>query len=92
MVGGIAAIVVSILFYLAAEKRGLPVFHWAFAGLISYYIPNFIWSLTIAKPWNNELHRTGSVVSAGLVGHSSVLVGLVVAALVYFIVLRRKSA
>ena len=56
MFGGLAAILIAFGFYKAAETRGLPGFQWAFGGAIAFYIPNFIWSLSIAKPMMNQLH------------------------------------
>jgi len=92
MIGGLIAILIAYWFYRSAASRGLPGFHWAFAGLISYYIPNFIWSLGVSKPWMNQLHAQNASVMGTLLGFSSVLVGAAVASVVYFLTLRRKSA
>ncbi|QXP84153.1 hypothetical protein ABZN20_06565 [Methylococcus sp. ANG] len=79
MIGGIVAILIAIWFYRSAEGRGLPAVQWAFAGLLAYYVPNFVWSLVVAKPLMAEFHARSAVMMAGLVGHSSVVVGAVVA-------------
>jgi uncharacterized membrane protein YgaE (UPF0421/DUF939 family) len=91
MIGGIVAILMAYWFYRSAEAHGLPVFQWAFAGLISYYIPNFIWSLMVAKPWINSLHAQNGTVLATLLGFSSVLVGALAAFLVNLLVLRKAT-
>lgn len=92
MIGGVIAILIAYWYYRTAESRGLPNFQWAFAGLISFYIPNFIWSLAIAKPMMNSLHAQNATATASLLGFSSVFVGAAAAVLVYFLVLKRASA
>ena len=92
MFGGVIAILIAYGFYRAAETRRLPGFQWAFGGAISFYIPNFIWSLTIAKPMMTQVHAASNPSPVGsLLGFSSVLVGTVIAGLVYYILLRQKS-
>lgn len=92
MFGGIIAVAIAYWFYRTAEARGLPNFQWAVAGLISFYVPNFIWSLLVAKPMMNTLHAQNATGTAGVVGYSSVFVGLAVALAVYFLVLKRATA
>lgn len=87
MFGGVVAILIALWFYRSAEARKLPTFQWAFAGVISFYIPNFIWSLLVAKPWLASLHSQNASVLATVVGFSSVFVGALVAVLVYFLFL-----
>ncbi len=89
MIGGIVAILIAYWFYRSAEARGLPAFQWAFAGLIAYYIPNFIWSLMVAKPWINSLHAQNGTAMATVLGFSSVFVGALVAFLVHVFLLRK---
>lgn len=92
MIGGLIAIFIAYAFYKAAEQRHLPGFQWAFGGAVAFYVPNFIWSLTIAKPMMNQLHAQNATGLASLLGFSSVFVGAAIAALVYLFVLRRMSA
>lgn len=92
MFGGVVAILIALWFYRTAEARGLPTFQWAFAGVISYYIPNFIWSLLVAKPWIASLHAQNATALSSVLGFSSVFVGAVVAALVYFLFLPKTPA
>lgn len=92
MFGGVIAILIAYWFYRSAESRNLPGIQWAIAGAVSYYIPNFIWSLLVAKPMMNQLHAQNATGTASALGFSSVFVGTAVATLVYFLVLRRTSA
>lgn len=91
MLGGIVAVVIAVWFYRSAEGRGIPPIPWAVAGAIAYYVPNFIWSLLVAKPWLSSLHAQNAAVMSSIVGHSSILVGVVFAVLVHrFALLRAK--
>lgn len=91
MLGGIVALIIAIWFYRSAERRGLPSVPWAVAGTIAYYVPNFIWSLVVAKPWLNALHAQDAAAMSSLVGHSSIFVGLIFAVLArQFALLRAK--
>ncbi len=92
MIGGIIAILIALWFYRAAESRHLSGIQWAIGGAIAFYIPNFIWSLMIAKPMMNQLHAQNATGMASMLGFSSVFVGAVVAMLVHFLVLRRIQA
>lgn len=83
MLGGIVAVLIAYWFYRSAMERGLPNFQWAFAGLVAYYVPNFIWSLLVAKPWMASLHAKNATFMAGVIGHSSILVGVACAYLVH---------
>jgi hypothetical protein len=91
MFGGLIAIGIAFWFYRSAESRDLPGIHWAIAGAIAFYVPNFIWSLMIAKPMINQLHAQNANGMASLLGFSSVFVGAAIAGLVYYLVLRRTK-
>lgn len=93
MIGGIVAVLIAYWFYRSAEERGLPALQWAFAGLLAFYIPNFAWSLLVAKPWIASLHAQQATMSTGLINFSSVALGLVCALLVrYFALLKAVKA
>ncbi|MGX2041541.1 hypothetical protein ACWJKU_15640 [Methylocaldum sp. MU1018] len=93
MIGGIVAVLIAYWFYRSAEERGLPALEWAFAGLLAFYIPNFAWSLLVAKPWIASLHAQQATMSTGLINFSSVALGLVCALLVrYFALLKAVKA
>ena len=92
MLGGIVAVIIAVWYYRSAERRGIPPMPWAFAGVIAYYVPNFIWSLLVAKPWLSQLHAQNAAVLSSVVGHSSILVGGVFALLVHRFALMRAKA
>lgn len=92
MLGGVVAVLIAIWFYRSAEGRGLPPISWGVAGVIAYYVPNFIWSLLVAKPWLVTLHAQNAAGLSSIVGHSSILVGAVFAVLVHrFALLRART-
>ena len=91
MFGGIIAVTIVLWFYRTAERRGLPNFQWALAGLIAFYVPNFIWSLAVAKPMLNTLHAQNATATASFWGFSSVFVGAIAAVLVHYFFLRRVA-
>jgi len=92
MWGGIVAVAFAIWFYKAAEKRGLPAMQWAVGGYLSFFVPNLIWSILVAKPMVVELHASHQTFKAGLINASSILIGLGVALLVFWFVLPKKPA
>ena len=89
MFGGLIAILIALGFYKSAESKHLPGFQWAFAGVVSFYLPNFVWSLAVAKPMMTQLHAQNATGTASLVGFSSDFIGALVAGLVYLLILRR---
>jgi hypothetical protein len=92
MFGGVIAILIAYGFYRAAAARHLPGFQWAFGGALAFYVPNFIWSLTIAKPMMNQIHSASNPSPVGsLWGFSSVFLGAAIAGLVYYFILRPKK-
>jgi len=92
MLGGVVAVLIVLWFYRSAESRRAPAFQWAVAGLIAFYVPNFIWSLWVAKPMLMTLHAQSAPLKASLVGHSSVLVGALCAGLVWYGLLRKVKS
>ncbi len=92
MIGGLISILIALWYYKSAQSRAQPALQWAFAGAIVYYIPNFIWSLAVAKPMMNQLHAQNAGALGSLLGFSSVFVGLLCAALVFVLTLRNKKA
>jgi len=89
MLGGVVAVAIAIWYYRSAEGRGLPAIPWGVAGLVAYYVPNFIWSLMVAKPWLVRLHAQNAPIMSSFVGHSSILVGVIAALLVWQFALPR---
>jgi hypothetical protein len=91
MIGGIIAIFMAYWYYRTAQSRQLPALHWAVGGTLAFYVPNFIWSLTLAKPMLNQLHAQSGTVMATFWGFSSVIVGAAVAVAVHHFILQRSG-
>ncbi|HUL12369.1 MAG TPA: hypothetical protein VLU73_09400 [Methylococcaceae bacterium] len=89
MLGGVVAVLIAFWFYRTADSKRAPAMQWAVAGVISYYVPNIIWSLTVAKPILQTLHAQSAPIKAGLIGHSSVIIGALCAGLVWYGFLRK---
>ncbi len=89
MFGGIISILIAVWFYRTAEAKKAPAFQWAFVGFITYYLPNLIWTFWVAKPAVVRMHATSAGLSATLIGHSGILLGVVCAGLVWMQVLKK---
>jgi hypothetical protein len=76
---------IAYWFYQTSEKLGSKSVHWAIAGAISYQVPAWTWMLLVSKPYLTALRSTAAktTLSASLVGHSWILVGLIAALVVY---------
>lgn len=92
MFGGIISILIAVWFYREAEAKKALALHWAFVGFITYYLPNLIWTFWVAKPAVLRLHAQSAGLSATLIGHSGILLGLVCAGLVWLQVLRKLKS
>jgi hypothetical protein len=92
MLGGVISIAIAIWFYKTAESKGAPTFQWAFVGFVTYYLPNLIWTFWVAKPYVLQLHSQNAGFAATLVGQSGIFLGIAVAALVWFQVLRKLKS
>ncbi len=92
MLGGVIAVLIAVWFYRTADSKGAPGVQWAIAGLLAFYIPNFIWSLLVAKTMLQNLHAQSAPIKASLVGHSSVVLGALCAWFVWSTFLRKLKA
>jgi len=92
MLGGVVAVLIALWFYRTADSKGAPAIQWAVAGLIAYYVPNFIWSIWVAKPILQTLHAQSAPIKASLVGHSSIVIGAACAWGVWYGFLRKLKA
>jgi hypothetical protein len=93
MIGGIVAIALAVLFYRTAVAKGAPALQWGMVGVITYYVPNFLWSVMVAKPVLTNLHKATAPMKYSFWGFSSVLIGLAAAATVwYFFLNKQKTA
>jgi len=75
----------ALWFFKTASRLKQNPVQWAIAGAISYQFTAWAWMLVVAKPYVSGLQGTAAkaTLSASLIGHSWILVGLVVALLVY---------
>jgi hypothetical protein len=90
MIGGLIAVALAIWFYRTALANGMPALQWGIAGVVVYYIPNFFWSLMVAKPVLQNLHQQTAPMKYSFWGYSSVMVGLAVAVAVWYLLLNKK--
>lgn len=76
---------IAYWFYQTSEKLQSKSVQWAIAGAIAYQVPAWAWMLLVTKPYVTALRSTAakSTLSASLVGHSWILVGLITALIVY---------
>jgi hypothetical protein len=76
---------IAYWFYQTSEKLGSKSVHWAIAGAIAYQVPAWAWMLLVSKPYLTALRSTAAktTLSASLIGHSWILVGLIAALVVY---------
>jgi hypothetical protein len=92
MFSGLVSIIVAFWFYRTANAKSAPALQWAGVGFITYYLPNLIWTFTLTKPLVTKLHAQNAGLSATLVGHSGILVGVTVAVFVWYAVLDKLKA
>lgn len=85
MISMLLTIAFAFWFYRTAEKLHANPVQWAVAGALSYQLTAWAWMLVFTKPYLSGLQgvTAKTSASAGLIGHSWVLVGAVIAILVY---------
>ena len=76
---------IAYWFYKTALRLHANSIQWAIAGAIAYQLPAWAWMLSVSKPYLSSIQGTANkaTMSAGLIGHSWIAVGIVVALLVY---------
>lgn len=83
----------AVWFYKTAERLQANPVQWAIAGAIAYQIPAWAWMLIVSKPYVTSLQGTyaKTTLSAGVMAHSWIAIGLIAALLVYkFALLKTK--
>lgn len=72
-------------FYRTSERLGSKSPQWAVAGAIAYQVPAWVWMLTVSRPYLTSLRSTAAKIGfvPQLIGHSWILVGVIVALIVY---------
>ena len=89
LVGGIISILCAVWYYRTAIAKGAPATQWAVVGFVSYFLTNFIWTFWVAKPIAVKLAAQTLTGRANLVSASGILVGALVAWLVWSQVLSK---
>jgi len=83
MLGVIISMLSSVLFYRTAAAKGAPAIQWAVVGFGSYFLSNLIWTFWVSKPIAVKLAAQNLTGKAGLVSSSGILIGALVAWLVW---------
>jgi hypothetical protein len=80
-------------FYTTAQKLHANSIQWAIAGAMAYQFPAWAWMLKVSKPYVSGLQGTAAkaTMSASLIGHSWLLVGIIAVLLVYKFALLKTS-
>lgn len=89
MLGGLIAVAIAVWFYRTAAAKGAGALQWGLVGIVTYYVPNFLWSLMVAKPILVTLHKQTAPMKYSLWGYSSVMIGLAVSLTVWYFVLSK---
>lgn len=89
MLGVIISILSSVLFYRTAAAKGAPAIQWAVVGFASYFLTNLIWTMTVSKPIALKLIAQNLSTKAGLVSSSGIVIGALVAWLIWSQLLSR---
>lgn len=76
---------IAFWFYRTAERLGSKAVQWGVAGAIAYQVPAWAWMLLVSKPYMSGIRGVAAktTMSASLVSHSWVVVGIVTALIVY---------
>lgn len=92
MLGGIISILCAVWFYRTAVAKAAPGIQWAVVGFVTFFLPNLVWKLWVAQPIAVKFHAQNAFLKAGLISNSGVLVGAVVAWLVWSKVLNKLKS
>lgn len=92
MLGVIISMLSSVLFYRTAAAKGAPAIQWAVVGFGSYFLTNLIWTFWVSKPIAVKLAAQNLNTKAGLVSSSGIIIGAVVAWLIWSQILSKLKA
>ena len=92
VLGVIISMLSSVLFYRTAAAKGAPAIQWAVVGFASYFLTNLIWTFWVSKPIAIKLATQNLNTKAGLVTSSGILIGAVVAWLIWSQLLSKLKA
>jgi hypothetical protein len=81
-VGTIVSGLCAVWFYRTAMMKGAPAFQWGIVGFGSYFLTNLIWTFWVTKPIASKM-AAQSATKAGLLTSSGILIGGLVAWLIW---------
>jgi hypothetical protein len=84
---------IAYWYYKTAERLNSNTVQWAIAGAIVYQLPAWAWMLLVSKPYLGSIQGSvnRSSISAMLIGHSWIAIGVIIALLVYKFALLKTS-
>ncbi|BBL76242.1 hypothetical protein [Methylomagnum ishizawai] len=76
---------IAFWFYRTAERLGSKAMHWGVAGAIAYQVPAWAWMMLVSRPYMAGIRGVAAktTLSASLMSHSWVVVGILCAWVVY---------
>ncbi|MFM8332195.1 MAG: hypothetical protein ACKN9T_10940 [Candidatus Methylumidiphilus sp.] len=92
MLGIIISMLSSVLFYRTAAAKGAPAIQWAVVGFGSYFLTNLTWTFMVSQPIAHKLAAQNLNGKAMLVNGSGILLGVVVAWLIWSQLLNKLKA
>lgn len=82
MLGVIAAIGVSVWFFMTAPRSGRPPVSWAISGAVVYFLAALLWSLIVTPGLKEAAIHNQSGVLVFIVRYAYVAIGLTAAMIV----------
>jgi len=92
LLGVLISMFSSVWFYRTAAAKGAPAIQWAVVGFGSYFLTNLIWTFWVSKPIAVKLAAQNLNTKAGLVASSGILIGALVAWLIWSLLLNRLKS
>ena len=92
MLGVIISMLSAVFFYRTAAAKGAPAIQWAVVGFASYFLSNLIWTFWVTKPIAVKLAAQNLNTKAGLLMSSGILIGALVAWLIWSQLLNKVKA
>ena len=81
MIGAIAILLIAVWFHQTAQRLSLPSLQWAIGGVIVYYVGFSVWMYLVLRPLLGELFQNHGLWLGIGMDVSSVLVGVLLAAI-----------
>ena len=91
MIGSIAAIIIVYLYYRSAQAAKKDIVTWCAIGLVAYFIPAVIWTITVTPDLRNSVEHTQSAFMAFIVRYLFVIVASACSLWLRYILLDKKT-